>query len=570
MLGKLDDTELRALGWTTPSIRGRDHVEVNLLGKSEGEILAVRAALERIAGNTRNVKELIEDIDRWLVIVHVGNEGDTRPRTLRQFSDLATQYLRKAPGRRVYVQSRDTKEWLPYYVNFVEFEKERRSGRDRSYYIPAAVNIHLLYWELGSQCRSVVTLHGADVDGMTTSRALAANGIVIETPELRERYLAQKRAFDAVWDTIGVQYTTEGHGRSLSSSHWGGSRRSLMSDGIPAKVVLDVVSLPDERNTRTRELGHVKPYFWAGKNPKAGFHLTSDSLGQNMRLLKDRVPETEVEEPEIPIRPTVVVYHLDWHQRFEVNAADLRPYQFDTRMSDQIVLPDTTERLVRVLVSQGRVSFSDIIEGKGSGICVILGGPPGVGKTLTAQVFAEATERPLLSIHAAQLGINPNDIESNLAAILAKGSRWNAVVLLDEADVYVNERGHDLGQNAIVAAFLRVLERHTATIFMTTNRMGTVDDAVLSRCIARVDYGMPGRRDQERIWKVLNDLNGTGLTDRAITQIAANHENLSGRDIKQLLKLAALWSANRGEEVNPDAIDFVRQFLPTRPIEPAE
>lgn len=129
-------------------------------------------------------------------------------------------------------------------------------------------------------------------------------------------------------------------------------------------------------------------------------------------------------------------------------------------MSAQMLL----ELLPGVLVSQGRVSFSDIIEGNGSGISVILGGPPGVGKTLTAQVFAEATERPLLSVHAAQLGINPNDIERNLAGILAKGSRWNAVVLLDEADVYVNERGHDLSQNAIVAAFLRVLERHTAAM----------------------------------------------------------------------------------------------------------
>ena len=57
---------------------------------------------------------------------------------------------------------------------------------------------------------------------------------------------------------------------------------------------------------------------------------------------------------------------------------------------------------------------------------MLLGGPPGVGKTLTAEVFSEATERPLLSVQAAQLGISPTDIENQLVQVLQRGSRWNA------------------------------------------------------------------------------------------------------------------------------------------------
>ena len=72
---------------------------------------------------------------------------------------------------------------------------------------------------------------------------------------------------------------------------------------------------------------------------------------------------------------------------------------------------NTSLNLVNMLVSQGRISFEDIIEGKGSGVCVLLTGPPGVGKTLTAEVFAEATERPLLSVQAAQLGVSADTIE---------------------------------------------------------------------------------------------------------------------------------------------------------------
>lgn len=38
-------------------------------------------------------------------------------------------------------------------------------------------------------------------------------------------------------------------------------------------------------------------------------------------------------------------------------------------------------------------------------------------------------------------------------------ARWGAVVLIDEADVYLEERSmHDLSRNAMVAVFLRQLE----------------------------------------------------------------------------------------------------------------
>ena len=122
----------------------------------------------------------------------------------------------------------------------------------------------------------------------------------------------------------------------------------------------------------------------------------------------------------------------------------------------------------------------------------------------------------------------------------------------------------DIQQNAIVAAFLRILEHHTAALFMTTNRSDMVDDAIASRCIARIDYDMPSVADQVEIWEVLNELNATGLDPVQIGEIVRIHSNLSGRDIKQLLKLATLWVASRGGKVTPEAINFCKAFLPTR------
>ena len=50
-------------------------------------------------------------------------------------------------------------------------------------------------------------------------------------------------------------------------------------------------------------------------------------------------------------------------------------------------------------------------------------------------------------------------------------ARWEAVLLLDEADVFLEARStHDLERNKLVSIFLRVLEYYEGILFLTTNR----------------------------------------------------------------------------------------------------
>ena len=277
--------------------------------------------------------------------------------------------------------------------------------------------------------------------------------------------------------------------------------------------------------------------------------------------------ESPDHQPEVPVHQYVPVYHLRRHRCYQVHDSQLDEYQYNLDMDDQLVLPEITKNLIDTLVSQGRISFADIVEGKGSGACILLGGPPGTGKTLTAEIFAESTERPLLSVQAAQLGVNPDTVEKELNLILQRGARFNAVILLDEADIDIRERGTNLAQNAIVAAFLRTLETHNATLFLTTNRTNNVDDAIASRCLARIDYDMPTNDEQKPIWKILNHINQSGLSDHDIDTIVERHHQFSGRDIKQILKLASLWSSSKQTPVTTESIDFVAAFIPTRPFQ---
>ena len=78
--------------------------------------------------------------------------------------------------------------------------------------------------------------------------------------------------------------------------------------------------------------------------------------------------------------------------------------------------------------SSMQTEFDDFIQGKGKGIIMLLSGPPGVGKTLTAESVAEAMKVPLYSIGAAELGSKPAALEKKLEDILVMCAKWNAGV----------------------------------------------------------------------------------------------------------------------------------------------
>ena len=67
--------------------------------------------------------------------------------------------------------------------------------------------------------------------------------------------------------------------------------------------------------------------------------------------------------------------------------------------------------------------------------------------------------RPLYIVGAGDLGTNARDLDHELSKIFRVAAKWNAVVLIDEADVFLEQRSlHDLHRNAMVAVFLRQLE----------------------------------------------------------------------------------------------------------------
>jgi hypothetical protein len=94
----------------------------------------------------------------------------------------------------------------------------------------------------------------------------------------------------------------------------------------------------------------------------------------------------------------------------------------------------------------------DLVAGKGNGLIILLHGPPGAGKTSTAETIAAYTKRPLYSITCGDIGTVPEDIERSLENHFRLANKWGCVLLLDEADVFMAKRDwHSMERNAAVS-----------------------------------------------------------------------------------------------------------------------
>ena len=148
-----------------------------------------------------------------------------------------------------------------------------------------------------------------------------------------------------------------------------------------------------------------------------------------------------------------------------------------------------------------------------------------------------------------------------MADTLKKAQRWGAILTLDEADVFVRERGEDINQNAIVGIFLRILEYFKGVLIMTSNRATVIDDAILSRATAHIRYDYPDAANLKLIWKVLSEsVTGKAFDKDLINALVKRFPKLSGRSVKQLLKLSAFCARSMNTEIDFATVESIAQF----------
>jgi SpoVK/Ycf46/Vps4 family AAA+-type ATPase len=258
----------------------------------------------------------------------------------------------------------------------------------------------------------------------------------------------------------------------------------------------------------------------------------------------------------VPVHPYILMFHLDLHHHLWVHVDEMAPYRYQPELKQKLVLPPEQTDLIDILTAEMDMLMDDIVAGKSGGTTVLCAGPPGVGKTLTAEVYSEIIQRPLYRVHSGQLGLNVSTMETALKEILTRAQRWGAVMLIDEADVYIKRRDDNIAMNAVVGVFLRVLEYFNGLLFLTTNRVDDIDEAIVSRCIALIKYYPPDDDARRRIWGVMAGQFDLSLDKALIDELVATFPAATGRDIKGLAKLVAKFCHQK--QVSPDIEVFRR------------
>ncbi|WP_206997210.1 ATP-binding protein [Trinickia mobilis] len=366
-----------------------------------------------------------------------------------------------------------------------------------------------------------------DIVNRTIPELLAEFGFYKECAEFKREYEQHAQRFLKFQPRFGAQFVVRQAAFTVDAK--GVAELMRIVDGASAKCV------NDEETLERRFEMMSDADFWRGAGVTAGFE-------------------------KIPLHCYVCLFHLEWHRNVWVHVQHMTEYRYQPELRDKLVLPNHHRDLIDILTSKMNVFVQDFVPGKSGGTTILCQGAPGLGKTLTAEVYSEVVGKPLYRVHSGQLGTTAASVGAMLSGILLRAVRWDAILLLDEADVYIRRRGNDLEHNAIVAEFLRTLEYFNGLLFMTTNRIDDVDDAILSRCIAKVQYETPPKPDAFRLWKLLAEQFGADLTDDLIEALTSAYPKASGRDIKELLKLTARYCRAKQIPLSEDAFRLCALF----------
>lgn len=208
---------------------------------------------------------------------------------------------------------------------------------------------------------------------------------------------------------------------------------------------------------------------------------------------------------------------------------------WDPTMLEKVVIDPSVKKVIYNLISSVKSRDVDYIANKGNGLIFIYTGPPGVGKTFTAEALGHVKGVPLLKIASGDLGTDAPTIEQLLKKYLDYATAFKAILLIDEADVFMQKRDKDIFINSIVSLFLKTLEYYSGILILTTNLLSTIDNAFRSRIDLIVPFEELSDESKHAVAKGLSRNAGIELPQSTLDWIC--QLNVNGREIKNIIKL---------------------------------
>ena len=229
---------------------------------------------------------------------------------------------------------------------------------------------------------------------------------------------------------------------------------------------------------------------------------------------------------------------------------------------DDVVMPPEQRKLLQHAVSH--IRFQHKVYGQwgfdrkiayGRGLSILFVGVPGTGKTMCAQVLANALDMEMYKINISQVVSKYiGETEKNLQAVFTEARKSNCVLFFDECDALFGKRSevkdaHDRNANVEVAYLLQQIEEHDGVSILSTNLIGNIDEAFMRRITYVVHFPFPDAALREEIYRRTMPDRAPLSDDIDWTFLAETFE-LSGGHIKNIVLSAAFLAAQEDTPID--------------------
>lgn len=188
----------------------------------------------------------------------------------------------------------------------------------------------------------------------------------------------------------------------------------------------------------------------------------------------------------------------------------------------------------------------------GRGLSVLLFGAPGTGKTMCAQVLANALNLELYRVDLSKvIDKYVGETEKSISMIFREAKKCNVVLFFDECDTLFGKRTDSGGAgesaaNNKTAHLLQEVEAYDGVTVLATNYKHNIDPAFFRRMKFIVEFQFPDPLTRYNIWKATIPKN-TPLADDVDLHFLADRFEFVGGNIKNCILNAAFLAAGDGD-----------------------
>ncbi|NTU49641.1 MAG: ATP-binding protein [Desulfobulbaceae bacterium] len=141
---------------------------------------------------------------------------------------------------------------------------------------------------------------------------------------------------------------------------------------------------------------------------------------------------------------------------------------------------------------------------KGTGTAFLFYGLPGSGKSMMAEAIASYMKKKVLAVDYPKVTSQWfGETDKRIAAIFSQARKKDLVIVLDEADTLLYNRGYAGQEHNIrfVNEMLQELERFEGVVILTTNMHTLLDPALERRIALKIKFELPDQKIREDIWR---------------------------------------------------------------------